>query len=120
MSNTNKSPSTPRTNLRRVTTQSTPKSNVNMTLTSTEEEHASPVKNLSREELFENNLTMLFTKRLLAVRTKDAVLKEERDCILQKDEQMCKDVNPFLYSYRRDLHFLSGSVSVDERVALPK
>ena len=38
---------------------------------------------LSREEIFENNLNQLFTKFFLAVLTsKDAVLKEIRDCVI--------------------------------------
>ena len=42
---------------------------------------------LSREEIFENNLNQLFTKSFLAVLTsKDAVLKEIRDCVIQNDE----------------------------------
>ena len=70
--------------------------------------------------MFENNLTQLFTKGFLAVLTsKDAVLKEVRDCILQDDPQRCKEVNPYLFSYWRDLHVRSGCVCVDERVAIP-
>ena len=47
---------------------------------------------LSREEIFENNLNQLFTKSFLAVLTsKDAVLKEIRDCVIQDDDARCKD-----------------------------
>ena len=75
---------------------------------------------MSKEEVFENNLTQLFTKGFLAVLTsKDAVLKEVRDCVLQNDPQRCKEVNPYLFSYWRDLHVRSGCVCVDERVAIP-
>ena len=35
---------------------------------------------------------------------KDAVLKEVRDCILQNDAQRRKEVNPYIFSYWRDLH----------------
>ena len=51
--------------------------------------------------------------------SKDAVLKEVRDCILQEDEERCKDVNLYLHSYWTDLHVRSGRVSVDEKVAIP-
>ena len=79
-----------------------------------------PNLELSKEEVFENNLTQLFTKRFLAfITSKDAVLKEVRDCILQNDPQRCKEVNPYLFSYWRDLHVRSGCVCVDERVAIP-
>ena len=52
---------------------------------------------LSREEIFENNLNQLFTKSFLAVLTsKDAVLKEIRDCVMQDDEARCKEVSPYV------------------------
>ena len=69
----------------RVTFQSTPNSAVNSTHSSNEAQN-SPNLKLSKEEVFENNLTQLITKVFLAVLTsKDAVLKEVRDCILQND-----------------------------------
>ena len=62
----------------------------------------------------------MFTKGFLAVLTsKEAVLKEVRDFILQNNHQRCKEVNPYLYSYGRDLHAQSGCVCVDERGAIP-
>ena len=74
---------------------------------------------LSKEELFENNLTQLFTKRFLAVLTsKDAVLKEVRDCAQQNDHQRCKEVNPYMFLNWRDLHVRSVCVCIDERVAI--
>ena len=97
----------------RVAFQSTPNSAVNSTRSSNDEQ-TSPNLELSKEEIFENNLTQLFTKGFLAVLTsKDAVLKEVRDCILQNDAQRCKGANPYLYSYWRDLHVRSGCVCVD-------
>ena len=41
------------------------------------------------------------------------------DRILQRDEQRCKEVNPYLHSYWGDMHVRSGGVCVDERVAIP-
>ena len=103
----------------RVTFQSTPNSAVNTTKSSNEVQN-SPKLDLSKEEVFENNLTQLFTKGVLAVLTsKDAVLKKVRDCILQNDPQRCKEVNPYMFSYWIDLHVRSGCVCVDERVAIP-
>ena len=78
-----------------VTFQSSPNSAVNTTRSSNEGQ-TSPNLDLSKEEVFENNLTQLFTKGFLAVLTsKDAVLKEVRDCILQNDPQMCKEILTF-------------------------
>ena len=89
-------PPTPATS--RVTFQTTPNSAVN-SFRSSNEGPASSNLELSKEEVFENSLTQLFTKGFLAVlTTKDAVLKEVRDCILQDDEQRCKEVNPYLGS----------------------
>ena len=84
MSNPRSIPQTPPTHSR-VTFQSTPNSAVNSTHSSNEGPN-SPNLQLSKEEVFENNLTQLFTKSFLAVlRSKDAVLKGVRDCILQND-----------------------------------
>ena len=118
MSSSVSNPQTPPTHSR-VTFQSTPNSAVNSTRSSTEGP-TSPNLELSKEEVFENNLTQLFTKGFLAVLTsKDAVLKEVRDCVLQNDPQRCKEVNPYMFSFWRDLHVRSGCVCVDERVAIP-
>ena len=117
MSNSNVIQQTPATS--RVTFQSTPNSAVNSTRSSNEGP-ALPNLELSKEELLENNLTQLFTKGFSAVLTsKDAVLKEVRDCIFQDDKQRCKEINPYLLSYLRDLHVRSGCVCLDERVAIP-
>ena len=90
------------------------------TTRSSNDGQTTPNLELSKEEVFENNLTQLFTKGFLAVLTsKDVVLKEVRDCILQNDTERCKEVNPYLFSYWRDLHVRSGCVCVDERVAIP-
>ena len=63
----------------------------------------------------------MFTKGLLAVLTsKDAVLKDVRDCIVQRDDQSCRDVKPYLHSFLSDLlHFRLGCVCVDARVGIP-
>ena len=75
---------------------------------------------LSREEIFENNLNQLFTKSFLAVLTsKDAVLKEIRDCVIQDDEARCKDVSSYVHSFWKDFHVKSACLCVDQRVAIP-
>ena len=118
MSNITSNPQTPPTHSR-VTFQSTPNSAVNTTRSSNEGQN-SPNLDLSKEEVFENNLTQLFTKGFMAVLTsKDAVLKEVRDYILQNGPQRFKEVNPYMFSYWRDLHVRSGCVCIDERVAIP-
>ena len=75
---------------------------------------------LSREEIFENNLNQLFTKSFLAVLTsKDAVLKEIRDCVIQDDKARCKEISPYVHSFWKDLHVTSGCLCVDQRVPIP-
>ena len=118
MTSPKSNPQTPPTHSR-VTFQSIPNAAVNSTRSSNEAQ-ISPNLELSKEEVFENNLTQLFTKGFLAVLTsKDAVLKEVRDCVLQNDPQRCKELNPYVYSYWSDLHVRSGCVCIDERVAIP-
>ena len=112
---TSQTPSTSKTG--QVTFQSTSNSGLNSTRSSSESPASSNL-DLSKEKVFENNLTQLFTKGFLAVLTnKDALLKEVRDCIFQGDKHRCKDVNPYLHSYWRDLHVRSGCVCVDEIMA---
>ena len=80
------SPHTPRVTFR---TQSTPISSTRAGPSNTQAS-SSPEEydiELSREEVFENNPNQLFTKSFLEVLTsKDAVLKEIRDCVRQDDE----------------------------------
>ena len=69
---------------------------------------------------FENVVGKVFNKGLIASLTsKDAVLKEVRDCIIRSDEARLKALNPYLHSYWRDLHVSSECVCMDENVALP-
>ena len=82
MSSTKSNTQTPPTHSR-VTFQSTPNLAAN-TMRSSNEGPTSPNLELSREEVFENNLNQLFTKGFLTLLTsKDTVLKEVRDCIIQ-------------------------------------
>ena len=62
----------------------------------------------------------VFNKGLISSLTsKDAVLKEVRDCIINSDEEQLIALNPYLHSYWRDLHVSSGCVCMDEKVAIP-
>ena len=69
---------------------------------------------------FEKVVGKVFNKGLIASLTsKDAVLKEVRDCIIRGDEERLKALNPYLHSYWRDLHVTGGCVCMDEKVAIP-
>ena len=68
---------------------------------------------------FEKVVGKVFNKGLIASLTsKDAVLKEVRDCIIRGDEERLKALNPYLHSYWRYLHVNSGCVCMDENVAI--
>ena len=84
------SPQTPRITFR---THSTPITNRSASNNNTQASSSPENRDLelSREEIFENNLNQLFTNSFLAVLTsKDAVLKEIRDCVIQDDEARLK------------------------------
>ena len=85
-----------------------PNSGVNSTRSSNEEP-LTPNLELSKEEVFETNLTQIFTKGFLAVLAdQEAVLKEMRDCLLQNNEQQCENVNSHLHYFWCDLNVRSG------------
>ena len=113
-------PHTPRVTFR---TQSTPITTTSANPNNNTQASSSPETQdieLSREEVFESNLNQLFTKSFLAVLTsKDAVLKEIKDCVLQDDEARCKEVSSYIHSFWKYFHVRSGCLCVDERVAIP-
>ena len=65
---------------------------------------------------FDYIVSKIFNKSLIASLTsKDAVLKEVRDCILTNNESRLKALNPYIHSFWRDLHVRSGCVCIDEK-----
>ena len=116
--NLSSSPQTPRVTFRAKSTSNTNTSaSINNTQAFSSPEHRDI--ELSREKIFENNLNQLFAKSLLAVlSSKDAVLKEIRDCVMQDDEARCKEVSHYIHFFWKDLHVKSGCLCVDERVAI--
>ena len=61
-----------------------------------------------------------FNKSLIgSLTSKDAVLKEVRDCMLTNNENRLKPLNPYTHSYWSDPHVRSGCVCIDEKVAIP-
>ena len=65
-------------------------------------------------------LSKIFSSSLMdSLTTKDAILKEIRDCILTENEDRCKQILPYIHSFWKDLHVKNGCVSIDERIALP-
>ena len=67
---------------------------------------------------FEKAVGKVFDKSLIgALTSKDAVLKEVRDCIIRDDGDRLK--TPYLHSYWRDLRVISGCVCMDDKMAIP-
>ena len=65
-------------------------------------------------------VSKIFNKSLTAsLSSKDAVLKEVRDCILTNNESRRKALNPYIHSYWTELHVRSGCVCFDDKVAIP-
>ena len=65
-------------------------------------------------------LSKIFSSSLMAsLTTKDAILKEIRDCNLTENEDRCKQISPYLHSFWKDLHVRNGCVCIDDRIALP-
>ena len=65
-------------------------------------------------------LSKIFSSSLMpSLTTKDAILKEIRDCILTENEDRCKQISPYIHSFWKDLHVRNGCVCIDDRIALP-
>ena len=80
---------------------------------------STPLTSSPQLPTFESIVNEIFSKSLIASLTsKDAVLKEVRDCILTNNESRFKALNPYIHSYCRDLHIRSGYVCEDEKVAI--
>ena len=62
---------------------------------------------------FDHIINKIFSKSLIASLTsRDAVVKEIRDCKITNNESRLKAVNPYIHSYWRVLHVRSGCVCV--------
>ena len=65
-------------------------------------------------------LSKIFSSSLMAsLTTKDAILKEIRDCIPTDNEDRCKQTSPYIHSFWKDLHVKNGCACIDDRIALP-
>ena len=65
-------------------------------------------------------LSKTFSSSLMAsLTTKDAILKEIRDCILTDNADRCRQISPYIHSFWKDLHVKNGCVCIDDRIALP-
>ena len=66
------------------------------------------------------NFAKIFSSTLMAsLTTKDAILKEIRDCILTENEVRCKQILPYIHTFWKDMHVKNGCVCIDDRIAIP-
>ena len=56
---------------------------------------------------------------MISLTTKDAILKEVRDCILTENKDSCKQISPYIHSFWKALHVKNGCVCIGDRIALP-
>ena len=66
---------------------------------------------------FQFALSKIFSSTLMASLTsKDATLKEIRDCILTDNEDRCRQISTYIHSFWKDLHDKNGCVCIDDRI----
>ena len=71
-------------------------------------------------DTFNFALSKIFSRTLLASLTsKDAILKEVRDCMNTNNKERCRQISPYIHSYWKDMHVKNGRVCVDDRIAIP-
>ena len=71
-------------------------------------------------DAFHFALSKIFSSDLMASLTsKDAILKEIRDCVLKENEDRCRQMSPYIHSFWKDLLVKNGCVCIDDRIAIP-
>ena len=81
---------------------------------------ASPSTDHLYTDDFNFALSRIFLSTLTASLTsKDAILKEIRDCVLTENEERCKQIRPYIHTFWRELHIKNGCVCIDDRIAIP-
>ena len=78
-------------------------------------------QDIANDQRVSETKNSIFSKNLLAIITgKDAILKEERDCVIKNDEESVKDISSSIYLNWSDMSVRHGCFRIDERIALPK
>ena len=71
-------------------------------------------------DAFNFALSKIFSSTLMASLTsKDAILKEIKDCVLTENEDRCRQISPYIHRFWKDLHVKNGCVCIDDRIAIP-
>ena len=56
---------------------------------------------------------------MASLTSKDAILKDIRDCVLTENEDSCKQISPYIHSFWKDLHVKNGCVCIDDKIGIP-
>ena len=56
---------------------------------------------------------------MASLTSKDAIYKEVRDCVNTGNEDRCRQINPYIHCYWKDLHVKNGCVCVEDRITIP-
>ena len=72
------------------------------------------------KDAFNFALSKIYSSNLIASLTsKDATLKEIRDCVLTDNEDRCRQTSPYKHSFWKDLYVKNGCVCIDDQIAIP-
>ena len=72
--------------------------------------------NTSTEIDFSIILDNVFNKNFIATMTsRDAVLKEIRNCVVAGDEEKCRGLSKYINPYRKDFHVRHGCLHIDDK-----
>ena len=72
-------------------------------------------------DAFNFALSNNFSRRLMASLTsKDANLKDVRNCVMTDNEDRCRQISPYIHSFWKDLRVKNCCVCIDDRITVPK
>ena len=72
-------------------------------------------------DAFNFALPNIFLRTLMvSLTSKDAFLKEVRDCGLTDNEDRCRQISPYINSFWKDPHVKNGCVCINDRMDIPK
>ena len=93
-------------------TPSTPNTDTTKVTSSSTDDLYTDVFNFGRSKIFSSTLIASLT-------SKDAILKEIRDCVLTDNKDWCRQISSYIHSFWKDLHVKNGCVCFYDRIAIP-
>ena len=91
---------------------------------STSNTDTTTVTSLSTDDLFTDAFNFALSKifssmPMASLTSKDAILKEVKDCVLTDNEDTCRQISPYIHSFWRNLHVKNGCVCIDGQITIP-